>query len=227
VSDAVPPPTDADRAKLAALEKAGAAVHGPDERGGYVVRVEGAADLAAAFANLKGLRCATDVTLASDRLADADLAAVAGLDYLRAFALHDCPRVSGAGLGALTKLPRLKAVSVVGPLTDAAAPHLARIATLEEVALVRTKLTDAGLKELAGLPLLDTLDLTGTPATGVAFAAPGWGKLRELNATGTAFADPGWRPSPGSPRWRSSPSTAHRLRTPGWRTSAGRSGCAS
>lgn len=199
VTDAVPPLTDSDRAKLKQLEKAGASVHGPGTDGGYTVRVEAGGDLAAALSHLKGLKCVTELTLASDKLTDDDLAVVAGFDALRSFSLHECPRVTGTGFGALAKLPRLKVVSVVGPVGDAACLPLGQLKALEEVVLVQTKITDAGLKALAALPALDAINLTGTPLTGSAFASEGWAKLREINAAQTAFTDAGLDAAAGLP----------------------------
>lgn len=184
------PVSAADKAKLEALAKVGASVHEAQD-GGFVVRVEPTTDLAAALAQLKGLTCVSELSFASDVLTDDDLQLLAGFDHLASIGFHECERVTGSGFGALAKLPRLKAVSVVGPLTDAACQHLAQIKTLEEVIFNGTKVTDAGLRELVTLPALDRVMLDATPIEGSAFAAPGWVKLREISAAHTAFDDEG------------------------------------
>src|SRR5436309_94885 len=58
----VPPLTAADTAKLEALQKAGAGVHGPEDDGGYVVRFERDTKFEAALASLRGLKCVTNLT---------------------------------------------------------------------------------------------------------------------------------------------------------------------
>ncbi len=184
------PVTPADKLKLAALEKAGASVHDAQD-GGFVVRVEPTTNLVVVRVQLKGLTCVTELSLASDALTDDDLQLLGGYDRLTSVGFQDCTRVTGSGFGALAKLPRLRAVSVVGPVTDAACKHLAQIKTLEEVTFGVTKVTDAGLRELAALPALDSVILDATPVTGSAFAAPGWVKLREIGAAHTAFTDTG------------------------------------
>jgi internalin A len=189
VADAVPPLTPADTAKLEALQKAGASVHGPEDDGGYVVRIEQDTKLESALAALRGLKCVTNLTFDNGELTDSALASLEELEYLSALVLSQCSRVSGTGLSVLSKLMRLKAISVVGPLTDVGCKHIASAKALQEVRLIGTKVTAAGLRELAALPKLDTLAFDAIQVTGGCFVAPGWSKLRDLDASRAAFVD--------------------------------------
>lgn len=188
--DAVPPPSPADRARLTALEKAGAAVHGPEADGGYVVRIERDTKLEPALAALRGLTCVGNLTFDRDELLDSALAALDGLDNLDALVVQ-ASRVGAGGFAVLPKLKRLKSLVVVGPLPDAACAHIAVAKGLQEVRLIGAAVTDAGLAELAALPLLDTLSLEGTKLEGTAFARPGWSKLRDLDASRTGISGTG------------------------------------
>ena len=191
IVDAGPPLTPADAAKLEALQKAGAGVHGPEDDGGYVVRIEQDTKLESALASLRGLKRVTNLTFDNGELTDDALAVLEGLENLNALVLLQCKQVTGTGFAVLPKLTRLKTFNVVGPLTDAACPHIAGVKSLQEVRLVGTKVTDAGLRELRELPLLDTLGLEGTPIDGSGLGQPGWPKLRELDAPNTLLGSRG------------------------------------
>ena len=68
-------------------------------------------------------------------------------------------------------------------VTDAGLKELAGLKSLQSLHLGNTKVTDAGLKELAGLKSLQSLDLVGTQGDGR--GAEGTGRAEEL-----AIAEP-------------------------------------
>jgi hypothetical protein len=186
--DAILPPSAADRAKLAALEKAGAGVHGPEADGGYVVRVERDTKLAPALASLRGLNCVGNLSLDHPDLTDADLAALDGLTQLHSLVVQ-CPRALGRGFAVLAKFPRLASLAVIGPVTDDVCQPVAAATGLVEVRFVGVQVTDSGLAELRSLPLLESLGLEGAKVTGTGFAGPGWAKLREIDLTQSTVQD--------------------------------------
>ena len=101
-------------------------------------------------------------------------------------------------------------------VTDAGLKELAPLAHLQTLDLRFTEVTDAGLKELAPLTQLQTLDLGGTKVTdaGLKELAP-LTQLQTLNLLGTAVTGAGLKelalPSPSSRRWTSA---GRRRRTP-------------
>src|SRR5262245_8361074 len=162
IVDAGPPLSPADAAKLEALQKAGAGVHGPED-GGFVVRIERDTKLESALASLRGLKCVTNLTFDNEDVTDDSLAVLDGLINLNALVLLECKQVTGTGFSVLPKLTQLKTLNVVGPLTDAACKHIAGVKSLQELRLINTKITDPGLRELRELPALELLGLEGTP----------------------------------------------------------------
>jgi internalin A len=193
----VPPPppavpvTPADKARLNAAEKAGATVY-EAQNGGYEVRIEPTSDAAAILAGLKSTKCVVALSVEGEKLTDDALNHLDGFDHLERLTLHRCPNVNGTGFAGLPKLPRLKSLAVSEcPLTDVACPPIGRTGSLEEVRLIRTKVTDDGLRQLAGLAAMETLGLEGTQVTGAGFAGPGWAKLREIEAPNAALSDAG------------------------------------
>ncbi len=174
----VVPVTPADKAKLEATEKKDARVEGPLTNGGYQVTIAPTADAAEILALLKGTKCVVGLTIEGARLSDGSLKCLEGFDHLESLVLNQCDGLTGAEFGALARLSRLKTVSIVGS---------------------GTRLTDAGLRELAALPALDTISLDSVPISGRAFAAPGWAKLREISATNMPFDDAGLEAVAGLP----------------------------
>ena len=129
-------------------------------------------------------------------VADADLAAVAGLTRLHGVSLQGTG-IGDAGIAHLRGLQGVRELLVNGTLvgdsglevvgglmslegfyasktriTDAGIPHLARLAKLRELAIGLNDLTDAAMPPLAGLAGLERLDLTRTPALTDAGLAP-------------------------------------------------------
>lgn len=146
--------------------------------------------------------CVAELTFENEKLTDDDLKCLDGFDALASLGFQNCPRVTGAGFGVLAKLPRLKVLSCVGPVTDAACPHIGRIKSLEEVTFAATKVTDAGLKELAALPVLRAVNLTATPAAGSAFARPAGVNCATSARRTRRSTTRAWKPSPSYLRWR-------------------------
>ncbi|MBY0459034.1 MAG: hypothetical protein K2V38_16985, partial [Gemmataceae bacterium] len=172
-------------ARLTELETRGASISGPLPTGGYVVGLGRDLDAAALLPLFDGLTCVVELRIESDALTDDRLKYLAELARLEDLALLRCEKLTGVGFASFGGLARLKKFSATEcPLADEACKHLAKCLALEEVSLSRTKVTDAGLRELAALPALAALSLYETPITGTGFAAPGWGKLKLLDAPG-------------------------------------------
>jgi internalin A len=100
-------------------------------------------------------------------LTDADVSELAGLENLRMLELF-LSSVTGEGFSQLAGLKELQSVSFNqndprhGGLTDAGLKEVAKIKALRTVELSHTNITDAGLKELAALTNLHALSVTAT-----------------------------------------------------------------
>ena len=77
-------------------------------------------------------------------------------------------------------------------VTDAGLKELAGLKSLQTLNLGATKVTDAGLKELAGLKNLQELTIWGTPVTDAGLKElAGMKNLQDLDLSGTAVTDAG------------------------------------
>ena len=109
---------------------------------------------------------------------------------------HFCPvsaRFSAKGWTTLQGLPHLEHICTPYGLTDAEMAGIATLQTVNEMEIVATKLTDAGLASLARLRNLQVLHLEGTPMMtdeGLKALAT-LPKLRHLRLSGP-FTDKGW-----------------------------------
>jgi predicted nucleic acid-binding protein len=119
----------------------------------------------------------------SDRLADSDLAHLAGLAAdLRELYLQS-PGVTDAGLLHVRGLVKLTTLYLGGTsVTDAGLAHLGGLTGLHTLNLAGTAITDAGLVHLAGLTGIRKLVLWGTHVTDVGLThLRGLTNLRELD----------------------------------------------
>jgi hypothetical protein len=79
-------------------------------------------------------------------------------------------------------------------VTNAGLQELPRWANLKSLVLCRTKITDEGLKGLAGLRALESLDLSYTDCTGAGLAVlPNRKSLSRLEMIGAKVTDEGLR----------------------------------
>jgi hypothetical protein len=86
-------------------------------------------------------------------LGDAGFAAIASLPELQFLELHGTPQLTDNGLAALPKLKKLEELSLGRMCTDQSAKSIAACTSLRVLRLFHTDLTDAGLRQLGGLPL--------------------------------------------------------------------------
>jgi internalin A len=197
------PVSPADEARIEEARKKGAEIY-EAQNGGFEVRIEAKTDPEPVLALLKQTKCVVGLSAEGERFTDTALRSVGGFENLEQLTLHRCPKLTGTGFDTPTKWSRLKALALSEcPIGDAACAPIGRIESLEEIRLLSTKVTDAGLRELAGLPALEALTLEGASVSGVAFAAPGWAKLRDIDAPGAPFDDTGMQAVAGLPALQS------------------------
>ncbi|MCI0702401.1 MAG: hypothetical protein L0241_15065 [Planctomycetia bacterium] len=197
-NDVQPPPSDvvpvteADIKRLEDLTTEDVRSHGPQDNGGYLLEIRGDANAEQVLASLKGVKCIVGLTLEGKKITDDAFKHLAGFDYLESLMVVKCPNVKGPGLVVLPQLPRLKALTVVETaIMDSPCQPISQCKKLEEVRLLRTRVTDKGLGELSTLPALHFLGLDGSIMAGAAFKNPGWVKLRVVEASGTRFDNSG------------------------------------
>ena len=83
------PVTAADRSRLEAAEKNGAAVY-EAQNGGYEVRIEGGSNAPNILAGLRGTKCVTGLSLEGDTVSDEALKHLDGFDHLERLTLARC-----------------------------------------------------------------------------------------------------------------------------------------
>lgn len=104
-------------------------------------------------------------------ITDSGLKRLCGCRQLEELHLHNCAKITDAGLAHLKRLPNLRFLRLLQenagtmPVTDAGLAHVADLQQLEELMIVRIPVTDAGLAHVARLPQLKVLVLSGIPAT--------------------------------------------------------------
>ncbi len=126
------------------------------------------------------------------RLAEAQLAAVEGLDRLERLYLVGS-WTTDDGLERLKRLARLRYLNLAGTrVKGPGLAHLTALHELRELSLVRTKVDDDGLANLRGLRGLRKLNLYGTKVTDAGLAhLAGLTGLEELTLSGTKVTDTG------------------------------------
>jgi internalin A len=136
--------------------------------------------------------------MADHQVSDTGLAALAGWRGLTRLFLSaerrpaGAPRLTGAGLVHISRLPGLKHVHLTGAgFGDAAIEHLGTPPGLEFLSLEETSVTDAGLGPLARLTNLEMLDLSGTQVRGPGLANLPRTGLESLNLNESLVTDAG------------------------------------
>jgi len=114
-------------------------------------------------------------------ITDSGLKRLSGCRQLEELHLHNCAKITDAGLAHLKDLPNLRFLRLLQenagtmPVTDAGLAHVADLQQLQELMIVRIPVTDAGLAYVARLPRLKHLFVLGIPVTDAGIA-----QLREL-----------------------------------------------
>ena len=107
---------------------------------------------------LKGLPNLEMLQLGSSGVTDAGMAHLAEIPTLRELVLGDPSPITAKGIESLAELPNLRKLALQTPsLTDDVMPHVARMKALEELDLVSSGFTDAALPPLLELPHLKRL----------------------------------------------------------------------
>jgi hypothetical protein len=153
-------------------------------------------------APLRAMADLEDLHLSGPAVTDAGLAFLAGLPKLRTAWLsfkrpvHNLPRVTGAGFVHLRGHSHLATLEIGGgSMGDEALEHLATVRSLKTLNLwadSRGRITDAGLRHLAGHPNLEQLNVSGQPIRGPGLAAvASLPKLKWLNLSRCPIDDAG------------------------------------
>jgi Leucine-rich repeat (LRR) protein len=142
--------------------------------------------------NLGAIRSLRELKLERVRITDGGLSHLRDLKNLEGLTLNRVP-IRGTGLGLASSLPKLKKLNLDGcPISDAGLSQL-RSEHVAELSLSQTAITDAGLRSLAGLSSLRSLNLQGTKVTDAGLAHLGAVKgLAELNLAGTNVTGKGF-----------------------------------
>ncbi len=122
-----------------------------------------------------------EVLISGCMITDLSLKRLADWKQLEELHLHNCAKITDAGLAHLKDLPNLRFLRLLQenagtmPVTDAGLAHVADLQQLQELMIVRIPVTDAGLAYVARLPRLKHLFVLGIPITDAGIA-----QLREL-----------------------------------------------
>lgn len=112
-----------------------------------------------------GIVQAYSIKLVGFRLGDAELAKLAELTTLVVF-IGDGVELTDAAAPHLARIRGLERISLANTkVTDAALEHLAKISSLTHLSLAETRISDAGLKHLATCKTLKLLNLRKTAVT--------------------------------------------------------------
>jgi len=146
----------------------------------------------AGLAHLARLNRLEQLVVTGQPITDAGLAQLAGLTNLKVVGFPRT-KVSGTGLTHLSKSASLKEVRELGPATDAGVAALSQFRHLTYVDLGDAfNVTDAGLKNLAGLAHLEKLIVHNSKLTdGGLKELTTHRRLRGLGADGTGVTDAG------------------------------------
>jgi hypothetical protein len=141
-----------------------------------------------------------DVDLDSEKVTDADLQLLRGMDRLRSLALGRA-KITDAGIDTIAELQQLEFLYFLGtPVTDGGLRKIARLAQLQTLVLNRTKVTDAGMENFRAMGQLDDLSLDGTKITDAGLAhLAGLKQLSELDLSNTEITDAGLKQLEGLP----------------------------
>jgi len=144
------------------------------------------------LANLGRLTRLERLIIGGQPVTDAGLAQLAGLINLKVVGFPRT-RISGTGFSHLSKNTDLREVRELGPTTDAGLAALPQFRQLTYVDVGDgLNLTDAGLKNFAGLDRLEILIAHNSKLTDAGLKElTGLKRLRGLGADGTALTDAG------------------------------------
>jgi len=118
---------------------------------------EGMSDaVMAQIANVQSLKV---LNISPSRMTDAGLTSIAKLRSLEVMHLEGNDKMSNDSLKALTQLPALRHLRLIGPFTDSAMTHLAAMPALRVLWLDTTNVTDAGLQRLSQSKSIERLCL--------------------------------------------------------------------
>ena len=104
-------------------------------------------------------------------ITDSGLEELGDWQKLEQLNLHNCARITDAGLAHLQELPNLRVLWLLQenggktPVTDSGMAHVARLAQLTDLYLIRVSIGDRGIAQLHGMPNLQRLSLRGTKVT--------------------------------------------------------------
>ena len=143
---------------------------------------------------LVGLKSLTVLNLSSTKVTGAAFKSVAELPNLEALYLaYNNERITGAGLGELAKLKKLRQLDLgVTETNNAGMKELAKLEGLTRLSLYYTKISDAGMAELAGLKGLVWLNMDRAPVGDAAMKIVGQNKdLQTLNLFQVKITDAG------------------------------------
>ena len=134
----------------------------------------------AGFAGLKNLKSLNNISISN---------------YIVLVAEFELGKITGAGFVHFAGLKKLSTVNFSGGgVTDAALADLAKVVSLEDIALAGNPITDAGVRHLAGLPKVKMLNLSGNAVSGTGFRdAAGLKTLSWLTLNSCPVTDPGLR----------------------------------
>jgi hypothetical protein len=131
-------------------------------------------------------------------ITDTGLERLAAWKRLEGLNLHNCAKITDAGLAHLKELPNLRDLTLLQenagtmPVTDAGLAHVADLQQLQELWLARIPVTDAGLEHVSRLSQLRQLRITGISITDDGIAQlQGLKSLESLSLRNTKVTEEG------------------------------------
>jgi Leucine-rich repeat (LRR) protein len=113
----------------------------------------------AVMAQIADVQSLKALNVSPSRMTDAGLTSIATLRSLEVLHLEGNDKMSNDSLKALTQLPSLRHLRILGPFTDRAMTHLAAMPALRVLWLDTTNVTDAGLQRLSQSKTIERLNL--------------------------------------------------------------------
>ncbi len=101
----------------------------------------------------------TSISIVRGTISGAGLAHLAGLTQLKRLGIESTG-LDGSGFESIAALQRLEELEIIGPVTDKTLAAIARMPALRHLDLTDTKITDAGLRELANTQSLQLIFIT-------------------------------------------------------------------
>lgn len=191
-SQAAPPEIEEAQQSVIARLKEGGAVVQLDRGRISAVNLSKAPGLAGLLPLMHKLPDLASLTVATKKLNDAGMAALAGLPNLSVLIASNSA-VGDEGLKIVKTLPNLRTLYLKSTnVTDAGLAHLKDATQLEVLILTDVKITDAGLAHLESLTNMTGLFLGGTGVTDTGLEhLKGMRRLTKLNLTNTRVTKEG------------------------------------